>query len=200
MHCSLGRISEQEEPRICSQRTLGVKNSCAAHQLCPCRKYLHQSWALVCLCVIWASQVVLVVRWKSLSRVRLFATPWTIQSMEFSRPEYFPTQGSNPGLPHRRQILYQLSHKESPRTLEWVAYPFSSIFPTQELNRGLLHCRLIFFTSWVTRESIYQCRRHRRCKFNPWIRKIPWRRAQQPTPVFLPGESHEQRSLPGYSP
>ena len=39
----------------------------------------------------------------------------------FSR--IFPTQGSNPGLPHCRQILYQLSHKGSPRILEWVAYP-----------------------------------------------------------------------------
>ena len=38
----------------------------------------------------------------------------------------FPTQGSNPGLPHGRQILYQLSHKGSPRILEWVACPFSS--------------------------------------------------------------------------
>ena len=37
----------------------------------------------------------------------------------------FPTQGSNPGLPHCRQILHQLSHNGSPRTLEWVAYPFS---------------------------------------------------------------------------
>ena len=37
----------------------------------------------------------------------------------------FPTQGSNPGLPYCRRILYQLSHKGSPRTLEWVAYPFS---------------------------------------------------------------------------
>ena len=36
-----------------------------------------------------------------------------------------PTQGSNPGLPHCRQILYQLSHKGSPRILERVAYPFS---------------------------------------------------------------------------
>ena len=34
-------------------------------------------------------------------------------------------QGSNPGLPHCRQILYQLSHNGSPRILEWVAYPFS---------------------------------------------------------------------------
>ena len=37
----------------------------------------------------------------------------------------FPTQGSIPGLPHCRQILYQLSHKQSPRILEWVALPFS---------------------------------------------------------------------------
>ena len=35
---------------------------------------------------------------------------------------------------------------------------------------------------------------------DPWFRKIPWRRAMQPTAVFLPGESHGQRSLAGYSP
>ena len=40
------------------------------------------------------------------------------------------------------------------------------------------------------------CRR----RFNPWVGKIPWRREQQPTPVFLPGKSHGQRSLVGYSP
>ena len=38
----------------------------------------------------------------------------------------FPTQGSNPDLMHCRRMLYQLSHKRSPRILEWVAYPFSS--------------------------------------------------------------------------
>ena len=36
-------------------------------------------------------------------------------------------------------------------------------------------------------------------RFYPWVRKIPWRRARQPTPAFLPGESHGQRSLAGYS-
>ena len=44
-----------------------------------------------------------------------------------------------------------------------------------------------------------QCRGHKRCGFYPWVRKIPWRRAWQPTPVFLPEESHGQRSLVGYS-
>ena len=41
---------------------------------------------------------------------------------------------------------------------------------------------------------------HARRSFDPWVRKIPWRRAWQPTPVFLHGESHGQRSLVGYSP
>ena len=36
--------------------------------------------------------------------------------------------------------------------------------------------------------------------FDPWVRKIPWRRKWLPTPVFLPGDSHGQRSLVGYSP
>ena len=46
------------------------------------------------------------------------------------------------------------------------------------------------------KESTCQCRRY---EFDPWVRKIPWRRRWQPTPVFLPGESHGQRSLVGYS-
>ena len=60
----------------------------------------------------------------------------------------FLTQGSNPGLPHCRWILYQLSHKGYPlhkntgvgslSLLQWI-------FPTQELNWGLLHCRGILY-------------------------------------------------------
>ena len=58
----------------------------------------------------------------------------------------FPTQGSDPGLPHSRRILYQLSHKGGPKILEWVAYPFSSgPSPPQESNRGLLRCRWILY-------------------------------------------------------
>ena len=53
----------------------------------------------------------------------------------------FPTQGSNPGLPHCR-LLYQLSHKRSPRIVEWIAYPFSS---RSSQPRNLLHCRQILY-------------------------------------------------------
>jgi len=49
------------------------------------------------------------------------------------------------------------------------------------------------------KEPSCQCSRQKRHGFGPWVRKIPWRRARQLTPVFLPGESHGQRSLTGYT-
>ena len=50
------------------------------------------------------------------------------------------------------------------------------------------------------KELACQCRRSKRHRFDPWVGKIPWRRKWQPTPVFLSGELHGQRSLEGYSP
>ena len=50
------------------------------------------------------------------------------------------------------------------------------------------------------KEPTCQCRRHRRCEFNSWIGKIPWKRKWQPTPVFLPRKFHGQRSLASDSP
>ena len=52
-------------------------------------------------------------------------------------------------------------------------------------------------TQWV--KNTPASRKCRRAGFNPWVRKIPWRRAWQLTPVFLPGELQGQRSLVGYS-
>ena len=54
--------------------------------------------------------------------------------------------------------------------------------------------RLLFWLSG--KELACQCRRYR---FDPWVRKIAWRRKWQPTPMFLSGKSHRQRSLVGYS-
>ena len=57
------------------------------------------------------------------------------------------------------------------------------------------------FPRWPSgKEPACHCRRCRRHGFNPWFRKIPQRRAWQPTPVFLPGESRGQKSLVGHSP
>ena len=65
----------------------------------------------------------------------------------------FPTQGSNPGLTHCRQIVYQLSHKGSPRMLEWVAYPFFSRSSQPRNRTQVSHIAGIFFTNWAIRKT-----------------------------------------------
>ena len=64
-----------------------------------------------------------------------------------------PTQGSNPCLPHCRQILYQLSYKGNPRILEWVAYPFSSGSSWSRNQTGVSYIAGGFFTNWAIREA-----------------------------------------------
>ena len=71
----------------------------------------------------------------------------------------FPIQGSNPGLPHYRQILYQLNHKGSPRILVWVASLFSSR-STQPRKRTRVSCIAGgFFTNWAIREAFLKINR-----------------------------------------
>ena len=66
----------------------------------------------------------------------------------------FSPQGSNPGLPYHRQILYRLNHQGSPRILEWVAYPFS-MGSSQPRNRTGVSCiEGGLFTSWAIREAL----------------------------------------------
>ena len=102
-------------------------------------------------------------KWKSLSHIWLFVTPWTIQSINSPGQStgvgslsllqgIFPTQGPNPGLSHCRRILYQLSHKESPiwKALytPWTDICVPSAFHTfspYKLGRGAswAHCVLV---------------------------------------------------------
>ena len=65
----------------------------------------------------------------------------------------FPTQGSNPGLLHCLEILYELSHQWSPGILEWVAYPFSSGSSWPRNQPGVSCIASRFSTSWATREA-----------------------------------------------
>ena len=69
----------------------------------------------------------------------------------------FPTQGSKPSLPHCRQILYQLSHKGSPRILEWVAYPFARVSSQPRNQTGVSCTACRFFTNWTIREASFSC-------------------------------------------
>ena len=88
----------------------------------------------------------------------------------------FPTQGSNPDLLQCRQILYQLSHKESPRILEWVAYPFpsGSSRPRNWTRVSALQAR--FFTNWAIREAFTWCN-----KRFPLVFNLP-----KATPAWIP--------------
>ena len=118
----------------------------------------------------------------------------------------FLTQGSNPHLLYCSQILYPLSHQGAQSLLE------SSPFYRQE-NR-LREIKLLaqgqnfnpssptpgFPDGSLVKNPTANAGDIKRHGFDPWVRKIPWMGAWQPTPVFLPGESRGQRNLAGYSP
>ena len=96
-------------------------------------------------------------KWKSLSSSWLFVTPWTIQSMKFSRPEYwsgqpFPSPGDlpNPGIEPRSPTLQVFSLPAEPQgkpknTGAGSLSLLQGIFLTQESNRGFLHSRWILY-------------------------------------------------------
>ena len=108
------------------------------------------------------------------------------------------------------------------RTLQWLATSFSRGCPDPGSNWVSCITGGIF-TVWVNKEAHLSLEVHlylnnisfwgfpggasgkesacwsTRRRFNPWVRKIPWKRKWQPTPVFLPGQFHGQRSLAGYS-
>ena len=83
------------------------------------------------------------------------------------------------------------------RVLEWVAIAFSVLLLFKKSTQMVLEG---FPGGTSGKEPTCQCRRCKRCEFDPWVRKVPWRREGQPTTVFLPGESHGQKRLVGYSP
>ena len=103
-------------------------------------------------------------KWKSFSRVWLcdpmdYISPWNSSGQNTRLCSLsllqgiFPTQGSNPSLPQCRQILYQLSHKGSPKILEWVAYPFSSGYSWPRNLTRVSSTASGFFINWSVREA-----------------------------------------------
>ena len=105
---------------------------------------------------------------------------------------------------------FQLAYRTCPQH-----YQSEECFPTPAAliegqglvlrGSGLLTGLIVWFgfglSRWCSgKEPSCQCRRHRRCESDPWVRKLACRRKWQPDTVFSPGESHGQRSLAGYSP
>ena len=99
--------------------------------------------------------------WNSLGQNSGVGSPSLLQGI-------FPTQGLNSGLPHCRQILYQLSHKGSPRILEWVACPFSSGSSRPRNQTMASYIAGGFFTNW-TGSNILQLK-HRMPITYQWLK------------------------------
>ena len=81
----------------------------------------------------------------------------------------------------------------------WVLYCWTTREPLGYFNKSYLK-EGKGLPGWHSgKESICQCKRHRRHRFNPCVKKFLWRRKWQSSPVFLPGKFHGQRNLAGYS-
>ena len=103
-------------------------------------------------------------KWKLLSHFRLFVTPWTIQSMEFSRPENWsgeplpspgdlPNAGMEPRSPTMQADSLPAEPQGSLRILEWIAYPFSNGSFRPRNRTGVSHIAGGLFTNWDIREA-----------------------------------------------
>ena len=136
-----------------------------------------------------------------LSCVWLFATPWSVAcqaplSLGFLRKEYrsglpFPPPRDlpDPGI-QSMSLAYPALQVDS---------LLLSHLGRHERYQSLLISLFLNVTSLVAQIKTV-CLQCRRPGFAPWVRKIAWRREWLPTPVFLPGEFHGQRSLLVYSP
>ena len=135
---------------------------------------------------------------KSLSRVRLFATPWTVAykaplSMGFSRqgywsglpfpsPEDLPDPGIEPGSPILQADALSLQGSQDQGGREGAsvrnAKEVESVGPSQ--------------VALGVKDPSASAGDNKKFGFGPWVRKIPWWKEWQPTPVFLPGESMDR--------
>ena len=188
--------------RRSNQQTLGCEVSRANFIMAP-------------ICKTWVRKIVLITRKGYLQCFSSFTYPSLLQSTlkKFNslvrKSSTFLTQ-----LSHLETLFFIKSHKYSwgiskAETLppkNKVPRPYSILFllrKSMAAKPGIIgyHMALLGVPGDATgKEPTWQCRRHKRHGFDPWVGKIPWRRSQQPTPVFLPGESHGQKSLAGYSP
>ena len=102
----------------------------------------------------------------------------------------FPTQGPNPGLLQCGQILYQLSHKGSPRLLEWVAYPLSSALPNPRIEPGSPALQVGSLPPELSGEPLshYLCMLS--CFSHVWLFATLWTAARQaPLSMWIPGKN-----------
>ena len=118
---------------------------------------------------------------------------------------WFPLYPSSPGSSNASSKKFSVKHDCSHHPLSCVCKSMN-VCMCVHMHQVHTHKTAFYYLSpsfpggTVGKESACQCKRCKRLEFNPWIRKIPWRRKWQSPPVFLPEESHGERSLAGNSP
>ena len=131
---------------------------------------------------------------------------WDIGELDTGSQGWLPRLLMNNQVKH---IVFRLSLSSSsraqgpPTTMRELATQRNAGVPLPwsiSKNDALLMSLHDFPGGTSGREPACQCGRRKRCRFDHWVGKIPWRSKWQPTPVFLPGEFHGQSSLTGYSP
>ena len=127
----------------------------------------------------WVRKIPLEKWMTVFSSILAWRTPWTeeLVGLQCTGPQRVGHDGSN-----------------------WVCMHTHTHTLTYTHSHTLTHTHMGFSGGASGKEPACQCKKRKRCGFNPWVWKIPWRRAWQPTPVFLPGECHGQMSLVGYCP
>ena len=116
-------------------------------------------------------------------------TPWRNSRIECLSPPWWRQQSaSGSGCPSTRE-----------EKSKWKWLQMTKLCAMVRQNETDLLKATGFPAGAHGKEPVCQCRRPKRLRFDPWVGKIPWRRKWQPMPVFLPGESHGQRSLAGYT-
>ena len=122
---------------------------------------------------------------KSWTRLSIFTFPFHFHELEKEMAT------------HSRVLAWRIPGTVEPGSRLWGRTEADTTEATQQQQQDTISG----LPRWHSgKESACQCRRCRRCRFHPWVRKIPWIRKRQPPPVFLAGKFHGQRSLVGYSP
>ena len=120
--------------------------------------------------------------------------PHIRQPTRLPRPWDSPGKNTGVGCHFLPQCMEVKSEREVAQSCPTLSDPVDCSLPGSSIH-GIFQARVLEWGAIAF--SSLQCRRP---QFDSWVRKISWRKKWQPTPVFLPGESHGQRSLVGYSP
>ena len=98
---------------------------------------------------------------------------------------------------HSSILAWRIPWTEEPSRLQWG---HKELDVTERLTLLPIGSDGAFQVLLVVKNLPANTKKCKECGLNPWVGKIPWRRSWQPTLIFLPGESGEQRNLAGYSP